>query len=136
MSKKGLIHHVEIYVSNLEKTIEFWGWLLSELGYELANKWEEGITYKLSDTYLVFVQTEEEFLDVPYHRKRTGLNHLAFHAESRAMVDELTSKLKERNTKILYEDKHPFAGGPNYYAVFFEDPDRIKVELVAPSLNV
>jgi catechol 2,3-dioxygenase-like lactoylglutathione lyase family enzyme len=32
---------------------------------------------------------------------------------------------------ILYQDRHPHAGGENYYAVFFEDPDRIKVELVA-----
>lgn len=24
-----------------------------------------------------------------------------------------------------------YAGGPDYYALFFEDPDRIKVELVA-----
>lgn len=30
-----------------------------------------------------------------------------------------------------YEDRHPYAGGPDYYAVFFEDPDRMKVEIVA-----
>lgn len=44
----------------------------------------------------------------------------------------MTERLKERGVHILYQDKHPFAGGDNYYAVFFEDPDRIKVELVAP----
>ncbi|GAA0595336.1 hypothetical protein GCM10009001_09310 [Virgibacillus siamensis] len=32
----------------------------------------------------------------------------------------------------MYSDKHPFAGGEDHYAVYFEDPDRIKVELVAP----
>jgi len=30
---------------------------------------------------------------------------------------------------ILYADRHPHAGGPDSYAVFFEDPERIKVEL-------
>ena len=40
--------------------------------------------------------------------------------------------MKYQDLKILYEDKHPYAGGEDYYAVFFEDPDRIKVELVAP----
>ena len=44
--------------------------------------------------------------------------------------DELTEKLRRRGITILYEDRHPFAGGSDYYAVFFEDPDRIKVEVV------
>lgn len=130
MTKKGLVHHIEIYVSNLVKTIEFWGWLLTELGYTIYQQWEEGISYQLADTYLVFVQTEAKYLDIPYHRKRTGLNHLAFHVDSRAMVDEFTEQLKARQVNILYADQHPFAGGKDYYAVFFEDPDRIKVELV------
>ena len=33
---------------------------------------------------------------------------------------------------ILYTTKHPFAEGPDHHAVYFEDPDRIKVELIAP----
>lgn len=129
---KGLLHHVEIYVSDLKKTAEFWGWLLEELGYTAFQKWEGGQSWKLGETYLVFVQTEERFLDIPYHRSRVGLNHLAFHAESRQQVDHITDKLKSKGITILYTDQHPFAGGENYYAVYFEDPDRIKVELVAP----
>jgi catechol 2,3-dioxygenase-like lactoylglutathione lyase family enzyme len=127
-----LLHHVEIYVSNLEKSIQFWGWLLSELGYELYQKWEKGQSWKFQDTYLVFVQTEERFMDIPYHRCRVGLNHLAFHAKSKQQVDDLTTLLKDKGMNILYLDQHPYAGGKDYYAVYFEDPDRIKVELVAP----
>jgi uncharacterized protein len=37
---------------------------------------------------------------------------------------------------ILYEDRHPHAGGPDCYAVYFEDPDRMKVELDAPDESV
>lgn len=129
-----MIHHIELYVSNLKKSTEFWGWLLEELGYELFQEWESGRSWKYGETYLVFVQTEEPYLDVPYHRKRTGLNHLAFHADSREHVDELTEMLRGRGVTILYEDRHPFAGGEDYYAVFMEDPDRMKVEIVAPDL--
>ncbi|GGI12941.1 VOC family protein [Gottfriedia solisilvae] len=129
---KGLIHHIEIYVSDLKRSIEFWGWFLEELGYSPYQKWESGQSWKIEDTYIVFVQTEERFLDVSYHRCRVGLNHLAFHSSSRLHVDEMTNKLKAKGIDILYPDKHPFAGGDEYYAVFFEDPDRIKVELVAP----
>lgn len=130
--RQGLIHHIELYVSNLKKSIDFWGWFLNELGYEPFQKWERGQSWKLEETYIVFVQAEDRFLDIPYHRCRVGLNHLAFHAHSRQQVDEITDKLKEKGVKILYSDQHPFAGGDEYYAVYFEDPDRIKVELVAP----
>ncbi|MCM3477662.1 VOC family protein [Caldifermentibacillus hisashii] len=131
----GLLHHVEINVADLNRSIAFWGWFLEELGYTPFQEWENGKSWKLADTYLVFVQTEERFLDVPYHRSRVGLNHLAFYAESREHVDNITRKLKEKGIKILYEDRHPFAGGKEHYAVFFEDPDRIKVELVAPRID-
>ena len=75
---KGAIHHIEIYVSNLQKTMVFWTWLLDELGYEVYQQWSEGISYKLGESYLVFVQTEEAYIGDGYHRKRTGLNHLPF----------------------------------------------------------
>jgi catechol 2,3-dioxygenase-like lactoylglutathione lyase family enzyme len=129
---KGFLHHVEIYVSNIYQSKEFWGWLLEKLGYTPFQVWENGHSWKLNDTYLVFVQAEDKFLDIPYHRSRVGLNHLAFHASSRRHVDEITDKLIEKGIRILYPDKHPNAGGENHYAVYFEDPDRIKVELVAP----
>lgn len=129
---KGLIHHIEIFVSDLKRSADFWGWFLEGLGYTPFQKWEKGQSWKLGQTYMVFVQAEERFLDIPYHRCRVGLNHLAFHAESRAQVDEMTEMLRGRGVPILYEDRHPFAGGNDHYAVYFEDLDRIKVELVAP----
>ncbi|MBS4207324.1 VOC family protein [Bacillus sp. FJAT-50079] len=129
---QGLIHHIEIYVSDLKRTIDFWEWFLEELGYRLYQEWESGRSWKIGETYIVFVQAEERFLDISYHRCRVGLNHLAFHASSRKQVDDMTSKLEKRGIKILYTNKHPYAGGEKQYAVYFEDPDRIKVELVAP----
>ncbi|MDL4843017.1 VOC family protein [Aquibacillus rhizosphaerae] len=128
----GQIHHIEFYVSNLVRTINFWEWFLLELGYTRYQKWDKGISWKLDDAYIVFVQAEDRFLDVSYHRCRVGLNHLAFYAKSRHHVDEITNLLLEKGITILYSDKHPFAGGEKHYAVYFEDPDRMKVELVAP----
>lgn len=128
----GQLHHVELYVSELKRTVDFWGWLLEELGYHSFQKWEEGHSFKICDTYIVFVQVEERFQEPSYHRCRVGLNHLAFHAASREHVDELTNKLQGKGVPILYQDRHPYAGGDDYYAVYFEDPDRIKVEIVAP----
>lgn len=128
----GFLHHIELYVADLERSRGFWSWLLAELGYEPYQSWELGSSWKLGPSYLVIVQAEERYLDVPYHRRRVGLNHLAFHAASHEQVDALTAKLRELGIPLLYEDRHPHAGGNGTYAVFFEDPDRIKVELVAP----
>ncbi|MBJ7896822.1 VOC family protein [Bacillus atrophaeus] len=127
------MHHIELYVSDLEASKRFWGWFLGELGYEPFQKWDSGISWKKDDFYLVFVQAEERFLEQGFHRRRIGLNHLAFHAESREQVDLMTEKLLERGYHVLYRDRHPYAGGA-HYAVYAEDPDRIKVELVAPGL--
>lgn len=86
---KGLVHHIELYVSDLKTSLNFWGWLLEELGYEVFQSWEQGESWKLEDTYLVFVQVEERFQNIPYHRSGVGLNHLAFHAESRQQVEKV-----------------------------------------------
>lgn len=124
----GSLHHIEIYVSDIEQTKAFWSWLSTEkFSYSISNEWQQGVSYKLGDTYIVFVQTEEKYKDISYNRKRTGLNHLAFHSSSKEFIDAVTEELKNRNVTILYDDKHPFA--ESYYAVFFEDPDRIKVEI-------
>jgi catechol 2,3-dioxygenase-like lactoylglutathione lyase family enzyme len=128
-----MIHHVELYVGNLEHSLKFWTPFLTELGYAEYQRWSEGVSYLFGETYLCFVQAASEHLEAGYHRKRVGLNHLAFHAKSRAHVDEVSKWVKSAGFTILYEDRYPYASGPDYYALYCEDPDRIKVELVAPN---
>jgi catechol 2,3-dioxygenase-like lactoylglutathione lyase family enzyme len=126
----GKLNHVEIYVSDLNKSKDFWNWLLTEkFAYSIHQNWECGVSFKLEDTYLVFVQTEPAYLETNYHRKNTGLNHIAFHCISQQFVDELTLEIEAKNIPLLYKEKHPRAGGLDSYAVFFEDPDRIKIEV-------
>lgn len=128
----GLLHHVELYASDFDESVAFWEWFLGELGYHEHQRWDGGRSWKLGPTYLVVVAADEEYRDAPYHRCQPGLNHLAFHAADRAHVDELTEKLRARGRPIFYEDDHPHAGGEDHYAVYFECPERIKVEVVAP----
>ena len=136
MNKDGTIHHIEIYVSDLKRSAGFWKWLLTKkFSYKQLSKWDSGVSFGLGNTYFTFVQTEKKYIKSPYHRKKTGLNHLAFRCSSRRFVDKLTIELKRRSINILYADKHPFAGGDDYYAVFFEDPDRMKVEVVVDDMH-
>jgi catechol 2,3-dioxygenase-like lactoylglutathione lyase family enzyme len=125
----GLIHHVEVNVSNLEKSRVFWSWLLNYLGWQKHQDWPEGFSYIKEKSYIVFVQTKDKYLEAGYNRCRTGLNHLAFHAENAEEVTKLVAELQERHITILYPENTPHAGEQHHHAVYFEDPDRIKVEL-------
>jgi catechol 2,3-dioxygenase-like lactoylglutathione lyase family enzyme len=129
-----MLHHIELYVSDLERSVAFWTPLMKLLGHE-EERWSGGVNYVRGETeaYLCLLQAPSEHLAAGYHRKRIGLNHLAFKGESRAQVDTVARWVKDSGNTLLYADRHPYAGGPNYYAVFFEDPDRIKLEVVAPN---
>lgn len=128
-----MLHHVELYVGALERSAAFWTPFMELLGYQ-AERWSGGINYVRGDdeTYFCLLQAEPAHAAAGYHRKRVGLNHLAFRGHSREHVDEIARWVRASGFTLLYEDRHPFAGGPDYYAVFCEDPDRFKLEVVAP----
>ncbi|MGT2895755.1 VOC family protein [Streptococcus entericus] len=125
-----MLHHIELYVSNLARSRAFYDILLPRLGYTLYQEWVQGFSMKKAEQYIVFVQTPDDFQKAGYHRCRTGLNHLAFHGGSREQVDQLRQDLLTRGTKLLYDDRYPYAGGENHYALYCEDPDGVKIEVV------
>ncbi|NGM67640.1 glyoxalase [Natronolimnobius sp. AArcel1] len=128
----GQLHHLELYTSAFDSAVEFWDWVLASLGYEQKNEWAGGRSWECGPTYLVLVQAERT--DHPFDRHAPGLNHLAFHADSRAMVDALTAAIQDReDATLLYPDRHPYAGG--YYALYCEGPDGVKIEVVGPDAN-
>lgn len=128
-----MLHHVELYVSNLQVSRQFWTLLLAPIGYAETGCWDTGFTLgKADEAYLTFVQVEQKYAHMAYHRCGVGLNHLAFRVKDRAMVGQLRELCQSQAIVCLYDDKYPFAnGGDDYYALFVEDPDRIKVEFVA-----
>ena len=66
-----------------------------------------------------------------YHRKAPGINHIAFKVSSKDEVDKFTKEfLKPNKVPTLYDTPHLFPEySKKYYAVYFEDPDRIKLEV-------
>lgn len=64
-----------------------------------------------------------------HDRYAPGLHHLAFAAESRAQVDALHRLLGEIGAAVL-DPPAEYEYTPGYYAVFFADPDGIKLEYV------
>lgn len=127
----GILHHIELWVPNLTRAEASWGWLLGELGYQLDGEWTEGKTWRLGPTYIVLEQSPARIAG-RHDRCRPGLNHLAFHVSCREDVDWFAEKGPRNGWRLLFSDRHPYAGGPDHYAAYLEDSDGYEVELVAP----
>lgn len=130
MGSRGAIHHVELWVSDIEAADTSLGWLLRALGYELTNNWPNGRSWSLEDAYVV-VESGPDVRAGAHDRLRPGLNHLGFHAGSENEVDELTDEALRHGWRLLFADRHPYAGGPAHYAAYLENDEGFEVELVA-----
>ena len=126
----GMIHHIELWVPDLDRAIVSWGWLLGALGYRLYQDWPGGRSWGAGNSYIVVEQSPARTAS-RHDRLRPGLNHLAFFAADRAHVDELVGEALLHGWKLMFSDKHPYAGGEHHYAAYLENYDGYEVELVA-----
>jgi len=127
---RGSLHHVELWVPDLARAREQWGWLLGQLGYGQFQDREHGRSWQLGGTYLVIEQSPA-LTASDHDRLRPGLNHLAFHAGSRASVDALATAGPAHGWTLLFPGRHPHAGGPDHYAAYLSNTDGFEVELAA-----
>jgi catechol 2,3-dioxygenase-like lactoylglutathione lyase family enzyme len=126
----GTLHHLEIWVPDLQRAIDSLGWLLEAMGYELIQTFKTGRSWWLPPTYIVLEQSPA--LTAGSHdRLRPGLNHLAFYAGSPADVDALVLQAGQHGWRLLFPDRHPHAGGEDCYAAYLENEDGFEVELAA-----
>ncbi|MET8075357.1 VOC family protein [Streptomyces sp. NPDC005303] len=125
-----MLHHVELWVPDLPRAVDEWGWLFGRLGWAPYQEWERGRSWRRGETYLV-VERSEALSGDRHDRMRPGLNHLAFHAGSRAEVDALAHAAPAHGWQPLFRDRYPYAGGPDHYAAYLVNSDGFEVELVA-----
>ncbi len=126
---KGL-HHVEIWVADLESAARSWGWLLGRVGFERIAEWPEGESWDAEGVY-VTLTTSPNLSAGGHDRRRPGLNHLAFRGGSRAEVDAIMAEAAAHGWRPLYHERYPHAGGPDHYAGWLENADGFKAEIVA-----
>lgn len=127
---RGVIHHVELWVPDLDRAVDSFGWLLVALGYVPYQNWPRGRSWILGRTYVVV--EESPAAEGPTHnRLLPGLNHLAFDAGSPDELDHLVGLAGERGWSLLFPERHPHAGGPDHHAAYLANADGFEVELVA-----
>lgn len=126
------IHHVDLVVSAIERSLPFYSELLGPLGFHRVGEVEgergETIWY-LSGSGSSLGLREAQSESTAYDRYSLGLHHLAFEAPSRAHVDERTAWLRTQDVELESEPQE-YTYSLGYYAVFFYDPDGLKLEIV------
>ncbi len=126
------VHHVDLVVSSMARSLPFYRDLLGPLGWNRVSEVEgergETIWYLGGRDCSIGLREAQSESD-PYDRYRIGLHHLAFEAASRAVVDERAGWLRDAGV-LLESEPQEYTYSPGYYAVFFYDLDGMKLEIL------
>ena len=126
------VHHVEIWVPDLSRAQESWGWVLNRLGWKDGDGWPGGMTWAAPDGSYVVVEQSPAMSAGEHDRLRPGMNHLALNAAGRAEVDAIVAEAGRHGWTLMFADRHPYAGGSQHYAAFLHNTDGYELEIVAP----
>ncbi len=129
------IDHLDLVVTSLERSLDFYRGLLGPLGYvrtsEIVGERGERVVYVgriggMGSVSLRAAQSDAH--PVPYDRYGVGVHHVCFEVDSREEVDERAEWLRAQGATIESGPKD-YWYSEGYYAVFFYDPDGIKLEI-------
>jgi len=116
------IDHISIRVSDYEKSKAFYGRLFEFLGFEISDEYPDTIGWTNGKTRYWIARAEGR----KKHRiGDVGLHHYAFELRNRKDVDALQGFLEKQGVRIVDPADEYY---DDYYAVFFLDPDGIKLE--------
>ena len=153
MPTRGIISHIDLNVSDPARSIPFYARLLEYLGFQrfwveptdgrdsldAVESTDRCAWWALYDSGAVLnieIRPPAEPAPRAHHeRYAPGLDHLAFHAATRDDVDALYALLVSEDVPIA-DPPREYDSSSGYYAVAFDDPDGIRLEVVYhPSTN-
>jgi glyoxylase I family protein len=129
--------HIDLVVSSIEDSLAFYRGLLEPIGWtglrEIHGERGETIWYLSVErpgfAALGLRERQSDAHPVPYDRYAVGVHHVCFDVPSREVVDERACWLRDQGAEIESMPRD-YDYTPGYYAVFFHDPDGIKLELL------
>ncbi|WJV60917.1 VOC family protein [Pectobacteriaceae bacterium C52] len=122
------IDHLAIRVGNLKESKHFYDNVLNFMGFELEWAFDEVVGWNNGET--MFWITQADAIGVR-HKHRTGdvgYHHYAFELAAREEVDALYDFLMKEKVTIVDAPADYPSYGEGYYAVYFLDPDGLKLE--------
>lgn len=132
---RGALHHLDLTARDPWASRDFYDAMLGFMGYERRHDVPRGFVWELgpegAPTVSVAVMVAEgDGRGRRHDRYSPGLHHAAWRAESRADVDAMHARLQEIGAEVLDPPADYPQYGQGYYAVFFADPDGLKLEYV------
>ena len=124
------IDHLAIRVSDLERARAFYDRLLGFMGFEL--EWEFGRTLGWDNGRTMYWISEADAKGRK-HRHSTGdvgFHHYAFEVSRPGDVDKVYELLVDMCAKIVDPPADYPSYGEGYRAVYFLDPDGLKLEVM------
>jgi len=127
-------HHLDLVVTDVGRSRRFYEELLAPIGWgpsgTIVGERGETVWYLRGPGGSLGLRARQSDAHaVPYDRYAVGVHHIAFDAASREAVDERHAWLLDRGVEIESPPRE-YDYMPGYYAVFFYDPDGIKLEIV------
>ena len=120
------LDHVDLTVNDLARSIPFYEKVLGALGFRRV---PHAIYVAWANAHQAIVLRPAE-RDAVFDRYRVGLHHFALRVRSREEVDRFHELLLREGITVLDPPAEYPEYGPQYYAVFFADPDGMKLEVV------
>jgi catechol 2,3-dioxygenase-like lactoylglutathione lyase family enzyme len=135
---RGLIDHLDLTVSDLSTSETFYASVLGYMGFEFVRLADDRTkipifqkTGQNGRLFSIALQPARRGGKEKLHdRYAPGLHHIALQASDRADVDALHRHLQEIGATVLDAPAEYPQYAPDYYAVFFTDPDGLKLEYV------
>jgi catechol 2,3-dioxygenase-like lactoylglutathione lyase family enzyme len=126
----AFVYHVEINVAD-PGAIAFYRALFQFLDYRVMVETDDILGVSNGTTDFWMTATPSARRGARFHRKHTGLNHVCFGVRERSDVNRFVAEfMGPRSIAALYDSPREFPEyRSGYYAVFFEDPDRLKIEI-------
>ena len=128
MAKVVGIDHLAIRVSDFEVSRRFYDRLLHFLGFVREWEFDRTVGWNNGITMFWITEADAEGRKGPHRTGDIGYHHYAFELGARAEVDELGAFLEQEGATIVDPPAAYPSYGEGYYAVFFLDPDGLKLE--------
>lgn len=124
------IHHVDLAVTDLERSLEFYLALLGLLG---LSEFERFPSYRGTEE-VVYLRWADQMLGLrkadggSYRYYEPGIEHIAFYVDTPQEVDETFQRCLQLGVDIHFPPEQD-RDLPDYYEMFVWDPDGIRVEV-------
>ena len=120
------IDHLVLSVGDFERSKAFYDKLLGFLGFTLKHEYPGMAGWSNGKILFWIAQADERGRKRKYRKGDIGFHHYAFELSSRKDVDELGAFLAKNKMTIVDPPGEYYE--PSYYAVYFTDPDGMKLE--------